>query len=967
MTTIASVLSSTATAVAGMLTRLAAQVSAALRRTLTGTVLPLVGRVQRFVVARLRDVLAQALRLLRLNRDQQLGALDRLARLRPVPPVTGSAPPEDPGTVADADRVVADAVTNSTRVVRLLDQLTGGALRRVFGLVQAIASRVRALVLATVARIGAVVTQGLDAALLGVQRVLTLVAVVVRELIDAVERAIVAIVDELRQAVQRPLDAVIVFAVAAVTRIHEAVLRMVRALAELATAVVEGARALLGDAPTTAHVGPRSGGPITKPAPGPIVIPIISGFLTLLFVVGAIVVAKFGLIGLVAAVAAALAVPEAVVVIVIGVLVLIALALAIVLVIVLIKTLFGGPKKPPTKRVVSVTPGRPEIGVGGRDLTTAATIAPGSPGSPRLVWTVNPGGTAPAGIVTIGTSRRARVRANQPPFGTVTGGTPITVRAALAANPADFADSAPVMVVQVTEAHYDAVPPLFRTPPQSDPFPPNTVDPNRDGVGGSSATVVTTTAPAGRPVRVTLRTALGATVAGTTVTPGATTGDILLRIFDDPTGARLDEGRPSLVNPPILMSTLVVDSVPTRVSALRFLGRLPAGPYSAFNDIVFATSDTRHPLPSRLVGELITSVRDDFSMPPPNGAFNPGFVPRLAAPVRFWRDQLVTPFNQLHTGDGRIAIDVNRFVGPGVPQLPRALIFRQQMVWVAWRAGNVVSTAIADGQHLRTLVRSGPGFGFTTHHTFAGVASRPPAEAYAGPPLITLTGLVVTPTALGATALAADGTSTGNAVVTTTVAGLPVAWTAPGGGISIPTGNPSVPPGRGHGAGRGDGRTVRHPRGRHDPPQPLRGRPRARRRRAAAPDVGLLLRGLPDGLGDRGPRRPHRPLVAGRGGGRGRGDGQPGLDRARSGPVVGDGHGARRVHWSRRGDRPGLRGGGREGHHQHPLPVRMDPWSRQRCGRSSPSRRCVPASGCRPTTSWSARWSTPVPLRRTSR
>ena len=242
--------------------------------------------------------------------------------------------------------------------------------------------------------------------LLGVQRVLTLAAVVIRLVLDAVERAIVAIVDELRQAVQRPLDAIVTFAVAAVTRIKEAVLRMVRALAELATAVVEGIRSVLGGTPTTSYVGPLSGGPITKPAPGPIVIPIISGFLTLLFVFGAIVVAKFGLAALVVAVAAALAVPEFVVVIVIGVLVLVALALLLVLVIVLIKTLFGGPKKPPTKRVISVAPASLEIGVGGRDLTTTATIAPGSPGSPALTWTVNPGGTAPAGIVVIGTSRR---------------------------------------------------------------------------------------------------------------------------------------------------------------------------------------------------------------------------------------------------------------------------------------------------------------------------------------------------------------------------------------------------------------------------------------------------------------------------------------------------------------------------------------------------------------------------------
>jgi hypothetical protein len=244
------------------------------------------------------------------------------------------------------------------------------------------------------------------------------------------------------------------------------------------------------------------------------------------------------------------------------------------------------------------------------------------------------------------------------------------------------------------------------------------------------------------------------------------------------------------------MSTLVVNAVPTRVSSVTFTGRHAAGPYSAVNRIRFTPSDTRHPPLDRVVGELITHVRDDFNIPPPNGAFNPVFDPTLAVPASFWSDQLVTPAGILHAVDGLPAIDVNRFVGPGVPALPRTLIYRQQMVWAAWRAGNIASLPIADGQHLRTLVKRFIGFGFTTHHTFAGVApSTPGAEAYAGPPLIELDRLVVTPRAPGATALAADGASTGDALVRTTVAGRPVGWTVLSGDISVPAGNPSVPPG----------------------------------------------------------------------------------------------------------------------------------------------------------------------------
>jgi hypothetical protein len=244
------------------------------------------------------------------------------------------------------------------------------------------------------------------------------------------------------------------------------------------------------------------------------------------------------------------------------------------------------------------------------------------------------------------------------------------------------------------------------------------------------------------------------------------------------------------------MATLVVNAVPTGVSSLTFTGRHPNGPYSAVNRVRFTPSDAAHLPLARVVGELMTLVRDDMNIPPPNGAFNPAFNPALAVPASFWSDQLVAGAMTNSTVDGRPARDVNRFVGPGVPGLPRTTIYRQRMVWAAWRAGNVASTPIAEGRHIRTLVRLGAGFGFDVHHTFVGVVpSMPPTEAYAGPPLIVLTQMRVTPIAPGATALAADGTSTGNALVTTTVAGRPVNWTVLAGGLTIPAGNPSVPPG----------------------------------------------------------------------------------------------------------------------------------------------------------------------------
>ena len=788
---------------AALLVRLAASVARLLLRLLSATLFPLLRRIQRFVLGRIHRVLRLALRLLGLNRARQLASLAELARLRPLPRTRPGGPPADPDpeTARDAARVVADAITNSTRVVRLFELVTGGALRAALAVVRGAVSRIRAEALRRAATLLTLVRAAVLAAVTVIRRLLAFVATMVAEILRAVATAVVRIVGTVRTLLNGAIDAVLATASGALTRIRDFLLGLVGRIPSGIAAVVRALVSLASNIRGFLTGGPNpvvAKGPIVRPPPAPIVIPILQGLLLFVFVVGYLVLAEFTFLAPVVTLLLALGLSEFAVVVVIGVVALLLLLLLLLLLVVLISTLWRRWRKPkkPVKRVIAVTPGAPEIGVGGRDLTVRALLAPGSPASPRLRWTINPGGTAPAGVVPIGTTSTVRVRAKHPPFGTVTGGAPITVRATLATNPGDFADSAGIMVVQVVEAHYTAAPPLAGVPPNSGPFPPNSVDPNRDGIGGSSAVVVSTTAPAGRAVLIKLRRSLGATAAGTTITPGTRTGDILVRVLDDPTGALLDERRPALVNPPILMSTLVVNAVPLRVSSLTFTNRHANGPYSAVNRIRFKPSDTRHPPLDRVVGELITGVRDDFNIPPPNGAFNPAFNPVLAVPASFWSDQLVTGALIAHAVDGRPAIDVNRFLGPLMPGLPRTLIYRQQMVWAAWRAGNVASTPIADGQHLRTLVRRGAGFGFTTHHTFPGVApSKPPAEPYVGPPLIVLTRVVVTPTAAGATALAADGAATGNAVLTTTVPGRPVGWTVRSGDITVPAGNPSVPPG----------------------------------------------------------------------------------------------------------------------------------------------------------------------------
>lgn len=444
--------------------------------------------------------------------------------------------------------------------------------------------------------------------------------------------------------------------------------------------------------------------------------------------------------------------------------------------------------------VTNVVTSAAELGVGGNDITATATVAGAGT---AVTWGINPGGAAPAGVTVVGGGRRVRIHAAQPAGGAVVGGgAPITIRAAVTATPGDFFDSPPVVLVQVVSATYAANPALANVASLIPGVPPpNSAEPNRDGIAGNTATVNAVTAPAGRPITVVLRRPLGATVAGNVVSPGSTTGDIGLRITDNATRARLDESKPTAVAgaPAALMADLTVNAVPTRVLSLANAGAL--GPYGQLNRINFAASDAVHPPLTRIVGELITAVRDDFNTAPPNVGFNPAFVLAQAVPANAWQDQVVTPAGILNVADGLPAIDVNRFVGPGVPQLPRQMIDRQRFQYASWQgAGAVLSNQFSDGQHVVSLTGSPGAFRFRTDHHLDGAAAPQASEAYVGNPLIVLSNIVANPTAAGATGLAADGAATANLAVNSTVAGRTMNWTVLDGDITITAGNPAVLP-----------------------------------------------------------------------------------------------------------------------------------------------------------------------------
>jgi hypothetical protein len=440
----------------------------------------------------------------------------------------------------------------------------------------------------------------------------------------------------------------------------------------------------------------------------------------------------------------------------------------------------GLPQALPSMTGVNL-PAPAELGIGGRSIRGTATVAAGTPAATRINWVVV---GAPAGpVITVApTGRRtATIQATAP---APAAGAPIpgagaafTIRAELAANAADNAVSAPIVLVGINNIAFNANPPLAAIAsliPAAPPAPPpGTGEPNRDSVAGNTVNVVVTTAPAGRPTSVSLRRSLGTTVAGLVITPGQTTGNALVRVIDNATRSQRNE-------------TLVINPVPLRMNSLAGVALAPPlGPYGSINTIGWARSDrTGNPL-NRVVGETIQpGGRDDFGMMAGiNAPLGPNAAPilALAVPANTWRDQLFTPSGPAAgpAGDAN-PINVNRNVGPGVPparRLPQIWSIRQGFHWLAWSGVPNWSREFDRGRHVRSLIRTGPAaFGFRTQHIFPG-ARFTFNEAYTGPRFIILSAMTLTPNAPAATGgLAADNVATATITVNSTVAGRLINW-----------------------------------------------------------------------------------------------------------------------------------------------------------------------------------------------
>ncbi len=365
--------------------------------------------------------------------------------------------------------------------------------------------------------------------------------------------------------------------------------------------------------------------------------------------------------------------------------------------------------------VTGVTISPAEIAAGrGRTTVARATAARGT----NVTWSIDP----PAhGAAIVGRGRRATITA---PAGS-TGGV-ITIRAADAANPADFA-TATLTLVELRNFRFNFNPGMPAWTPA------NTMEAS---VCNNTATAQVDTVPVGRVVQWSIRgNRRGAAIDPATgvINPSATqTGNIRVR------------GRDNAVRDAFAEEVLTIRAHPT---GIRRTGRPPvalANPYGATYTHTLRSSGGS--LNNVWVTERVFSGNDPF---------NTGFVPIPPGNINAPLNAAGEMDDEIGTPSGIAGIDVNRFLpSPPNPGLPQVLSTPQILYWRSEQCTTGAAAVPAVTDHwvpftnvaiTATLLRQRGRFRFVTRDN--GV---PFNERYRGPDLVTVSRVRFNPPRLAA-------------------------------------------------------------------------------------------------------------------------------------------------------------------------------------------------------------------------
>jgi hypothetical protein len=266
------------------LNRAVSRIVSSLQRALTGLIFPMLNILEGFINRLVSRAEKIAISLLRANRRRSLAALAEI-----VTPGTAAQRSEAPPTgnqTTGIRKIVQAALACNRLIVQTFVVLMGGLTTVIIRTIASIAARIftviTGLIMQAIAKIAAAVIQ----AILMLNRLIQIIGSFLQELIRALTQAVITLVSTLLSLVQRGVERLIQFIMEALRRVAGFIGRFVQNLI-LGRGLSESLRDALGEF-IISH------GPITRPRPGPITIPVVLfGIVVMLALAGAAIALAF--------------------------------------------------------------------------------------------------------------------------------------------------------------------------------------------------------------------------------------------------------------------------------------------------------------------------------------------------------------------------------------------------------------------------------------------------------------------------------------------------------------------------------------------------------------------------------------------------------------------------------------------------------------------------------------------------
>jgi hypothetical protein len=315
-----------------------AQVVTTLQSVLLGAIVPVLSRVEAMIVQALTGGEQRVLAQVRENREQHLEALaEALAPSRAGD--SGAAATTLADSLAAIRGIGVEAVRINQDLVRTFEAATSFSLTSIIQAVVGAVGYIIQIISARVAAAAQAVASTVAQVLQGLREIAEAVVQFVRTLIQWLATELTNLVSYVRSLMQSPADALVRFAANAWSRLKSFV-------SSLVSAVFGAVSTIIGI--FSPGVAPASGGPITKPGPGPILVIIKTIFTAIVkYVVVGIAIVYYWLEALVG--------KEAAAVIIVIVLPLLILALILTLLYLLLKWLFKPVPAPPKPKPCTIT------------------------------------------------------------------------------------------------------------------------------------------------------------------------------------------------------------------------------------------------------------------------------------------------------------------------------------------------------------------------------------------------------------------------------------------------------------------------------------------------------------------------------------------------------------------------------------------------------------------------------------